>query len=49
VWWGWLAAVACLLACLFILSVCMAEEDKGTTTKKKNNRGAVFSLMEYWV
>jgi hypothetical protein len=45
VWWGWLAAVACLL----VLSVRMAEEDKGTTTKKNNNRGAVFPLMEYWV
>jgi hypothetical protein len=35
--------------CLLVLSVCMAEEDKGTTTKKKKNRGAVLSLMEYWV
>jgi hypothetical protein len=38
-----------LLACLLVLSVCMAEEDKGTATKKKSNRGALLSLMEYWV
>jgi hypothetical protein len=44
---GWRRLLACLLACS--LSVCMAEEEKGTATKKKNNRGAVLSLMEYWV